>query len=178
MRGRVASAALMIGLAACGHGRVAPAALTIPDPCTAPGADMTGWTEVDAGPFRFTAPPGYRRQAVQGIDSFVGMWSASRGRAVHSDWGEYSSTLDEAEAMLQGYRECRVQIGGYAARVVSGYDTAGRWERGGRKYVVAANWRNVAPGGHLTLSATAADPADLPALLSIVRSIRFDPEVR
>lgn len=164
-----------LALAACGIATRGGAVLGgVPEPCGAAGADTAGWRRVDAGPFSFAAPREYRRQRVRGIDSYLGRWSASRRREVSFDWGMYSSPLDETATQLQDSRECTAEIGGRRARVVSGYDSAGTWHGPGRTYVVAAAWRDVRPGMHLTLSATAPDSADVPALLSIVRSIRFD----
>jgi|GEM_PF-5464736 len=157
--------------AACAQSRSAPLAL---DPCAGPGADTTGWQVADAGPFRFSVPPGYQRRTVQGIDSYVGQWGAP-GRKVGFDWGMWSSPLDEASTLLQGYVECTVEIGGHPARVVAGLDAEGRWGEQGRKYVVAAAWRDVQPGAHLMLSASSVDASELPVLLSIVRSVRFQP---
>ena len=168
---RLTIAALAAASAACAQGRSVVPAL---DACTGAGADTTGWQVADAGPFRFSVPPGYQRRTVQGIDSYVGEWGTA-GRKVGFDWGMYSSPLDEASTLLRGYVECTLEIGGHPARVVGGMDAEGRWRERGRKYVVAAAWRNVPPGAHLTLSATSPDPADIPVLLSIVRSVRFQP---
>lgn len=169
-------AVCFLAISACAHPPPGATPGAVADPCGAPGADSTGWVEVDAGPFRFSAPPEYRRRTVRGIDSYVGRWSASRRRSVDFDWGMYSWPMDDAAARLQDYRECTTQIGGHPVKVVSGYDATGRMGEGGRKYVVAAAWRDVVPGTHLTLTASAADASDLPALRGIVRSIRFDPQ--
>jgi hypothetical protein len=160
--------------AGCAHPRAATGPVPIPDPCAGAGADTAGWTVVDTGPFRFTAPREYRQRQVQGVDSFVGRWEASRGRRVTFDWGMYSSQLRDDATHLQGFRDCAMEIGGQGVRVVSGYDAEGRWGDGTPVYVVAAAWRDVSPGTHLTLAATGADPADLTVLLSVVRSIRFN----
>jgi hypothetical protein len=172
---RVALVAAAVALASCSAGARPEAPSIFVNPCAAPEADTSGWTAADAGPFGFSTPPGYARREVQGIDSYVGEWRGPGRRFVHFDWGHWSSTLDEAKTMLQGYQECTAEIGGHRAKVVSGYDATGRWHEEGRKYVVAATWRDVQPGAHLTLSATSPDPADLPALMSIVRSVRFEP---
>jgi hypothetical protein len=157
--------------AACAPARTVPPAV---DPCAAPGVDTTGWKVADAGPFRFSVPNDYQRRTVQGIDSYIGRWSAP-GRSVHFDWGPYSSTLDESATLLRGHVECTMEIGGHRAKVVGGFDAEGDWQERGRKYVVAATWREVEPGTHLTLSVTSAAASDVPALLSIVRSVRFQP---
>jgi hypothetical protein len=145
------------------------------DPCTGSGADTTGWKVADAGPFRFSVPGGYQRRRMQGIDSYVGQWSAPGGRSIHFDWGMYSSSLDESATILRDRVECTTEIGGHRVKVVSGFDAEGRWETEGRKYVVAAAWRDVQPEIHLTMSAMTASASDVPALLSIIRSVRFQP---
>ncbi|HEX2081806.1 MAG TPA: hypothetical protein VHG08_29140 [Longimicrobium sp.] len=172
---RMAVLAAVVTVAACSAGARRDASSIALDPCAAPGTDTAGWTVVDAGQFGFSVPPGYARREVQGIDSYVGEWRGPGRRFVHFDWGHWSSTLDEAERMLHGYQECAAGIGGHRAKVVAGYDTAGTWGGPGRKYVVAATWRDVHPDTHLTLFAAGPDSADLPALLSIVRSVRFEP---
>jgi hypothetical protein len=142
----------------------------------APAAETSGWQQVDAGPFTLWMPAGYRRSQVQGIDSYVGRWGAGERRFVAFDWGRYSSTLDEARDLLQhGYAECRTEIGSHPAKLVSGYDTGGTWEGEGRKYVVAATWRDVQPGAHLTLTAASDRPEDFATLLATIRSVRFEP---
>lgn len=161
---------LALALAGCAHAGALPAA---PDACTGPGAATAGWTAVDAGPFRVAVPPGYQRREVRGIDSYVGHWDGPGGSSLHFDYGAYSSSLNELAAGLRDYRECATDIGGHPARVVAGYDADGNFGEGGRKYMVAAAWRSVPPGAHLTLVASSPRGADLPALLSIVRSVRF-----
>jgi hypothetical protein len=170
---RIAITALALAAsAACTQGVRDARAL---DPCAGPGADTTGWKVADAGPFRFSVPGEYQPRTVQGVDSHVGWWSASGGRNVRFDWGMYSSRLDEAATILRDRVECTMEIGGHRVKVVGGFDAEGRWEVDGRKYVVAAAWRDVQPGIHLTLSATAPGASDVPVLLSFIRSVRFQP---
>jgi hypothetical protein len=174
---RQAARAAILGLAlvtsaACTQAlRDAPAL----DPCAAPGVDTSGWTVADAGPFRFSVPNRYQRQSVQGIDSYVGQWIATDKRGVHFDWGMYSSSLNESATILRDRVECTTEIGGHRVKVVAGFDAQGRWATGERKYVVAAAWRDVQPGTHLTISVTAPGASDVPVLLSIIRSVRFQP---
>lgn len=144
------------------------------DPCTDVGADTTGWKVTDAGAFRFSVPDPYQRQAVQGIDSYVGHWAASGGRAVRFDYGMYSSSLDHSSTQWEERAECTAEVGGHRVKLVGGFDAEG--EGTGRTYViVAAAWRDVPPGTHLTLTTMSRDPSDIPVLLSIVRSVRFQP---
>lgn len=171
MSGRTARAGWgVLALAACAHAGALPAAL---DPCAGPGAATAGWTRADAGPFRVAVPPGYQRREVRGIDSYVGHWDGPGGSSLHFDYGAYSSSLNELASGLRDYRECATDIGGHPAKVVSGYDAEGKYGEGGRKYMVAAAWRSVPPGAHLTLIASSPRGADLPALVSILRSVRF-----
>ncbi len=159
--------------ATCAQGRSAVSALA---PCTGPGADTTGWKVEDAGPFRLSVPNEYQRQTMQGIDSFVGLWVVPGRGSVHFDWGMYSARLDEPSTPWEDRAECTAGIGGYRARLVGGFNTEAQGEAKGQTYaIVAASWRDVQPGTHLTLSAISPDPADIPILLSIVRSVRFQP---
>jgi hypothetical protein len=170
---RLAAAALALGAsAACTQ---ALRSAQLPDPCAGAGVDTTGWKVADAGPFRFSVPSRYQPQRVQGYDSYVGQWLATDKRGVHFDWGMYSSSLKGAATILRDHVECTTGIGGHPVKVVAGFDAEGRWETGGRKYVVAATWRDVQPGTHLTISVTAPGASDVPMLLSIVRSVRFQP---
>lgn len=174
LRMSVPSALVAMMLAgACTHPRAAAGPGVVPDPCAGMGADTAGWQGVNAGPFRFAAPREYRQEPVQGMDSFVGRWRASRGRLVTFDYGMYSSALDEVAAR-PGFRECTAEIGGKRVRVVAGHDARGELGDGVPGYVVAAAWRDVSPGTHLSMMARGADAADLPVLLAIVRSVRFD----
>lgn len=166
----VALVASVLAAAACASPRVHAGV----DPCTGPGVDTAGWRVVDAGPLQFSLPVAYEREEVRGIDSFVGRWVAPSQRLVEFDFGRYSNPLDDASASLVDYRECRTEIGGWPVKVVSGYDERGRWHGEGKKYVVSAAWRDVHDGSHLTLSTTGAEASDLPSLLSIVRSVRFE----
>lgn len=146
------------------------------DPCAGAGADTTGWKVADAGPFRFSVPDDYQRQTVQGIDSYVGHWTASGGKTVRFDYGMYSSRLDAPSTPWEDRAECTTAIGGHRVKLVGGFDAEGEGEAKGPTYViVAAAWRDVPPGAHLTLSAISPDPADIPVLLSIVWSVRFQP---
>jgi hypothetical protein len=86
----------------------------------------------------------------------------------------YSNSLDDTAKRLEGGRECMTRIGGRRVKVVSGYATGDSWGLEGTKYVVAAAWRQRDGESLLTLFATSADSADLPSLLSIVRSVRIE----
>lgn len=161
----------LAGSAACAQGR--PAAHAV-EPCTGRGADTTGWTVVDAGPFQFSVPPGYQRRPGNGIDSYVGLWEAPGGRTVHFDWGMYSGALGNYPAHLQDVAECAVEIGGHRAQMARGLDAQGL--RGsGPVYVAVAAWANVRPDAHLALTAASPAASDVPVLVSIVRSVRFKP---
>lgn len=162
----VAVATSSLASAAC-----APAAA--PSPCTTPGAGTTNWRAVDAGPFQLSLPPQYEREEIQGIDSVVRRWVASGRRSVQADFGMYSNSLNDAAKRMDGGRECMTRIGGRRVKVVTGYATGDSWGLDGPKYVVAAAWREPDGSSLLTLFATTPDSSGVPALLSIVRSIRI-----
>jgi hypothetical protein len=144
------------------------------DPCTAPGADTVGWTVVDAGPFKFSIPPGYQQRPLDGIDSYVGRWEAPGGGSLHFDWGMYSGSLGNYPDHLRDAAECTMEIGGHPAQVVRGLDTAA-WRGGRPVYVAAAAWPNVRTHTHLSLIASSPAASDAPVLVSIVRSVSFKP---
>ncbi|HEU4882983.1 MAG TPA: hypothetical protein VFT45_12070 [Longimicrobium sp.] len=158
--------------AACTQGR--PVVLHGVDPCTAPGADTTGWKVADAGPFQFSVPPGFQRRSGNGVDSYVGRWEGPGGRFVYFDWGLYSGSLGDYPARLRDAAECTVEIGGHPAQVARGMDAEG-WRGSGPVHVAAAAWANVRPPNHLALIAASPAASDAPVLVSIVRSVRFKP---
>jgi hypothetical protein len=129
-----------------------------------------GWTSADAGPFSLRLPAGYRKVPVQGIDSFVGEYRAPR-RALHFDYGVYSSTLEEWRSADADFRSCRMEIGGHLAKVVTA-----RAEKGG--YLAGATWRELEKGDelgatHLTMAATSADADGQREALAVFGSVRF-----
>jgi hypothetical protein len=128
---------------------------------------------VDAGPFQLSLPAEYQREEMRGIDSVVRRWVASGRRSVQADFGMYSNSLNDAAERMDGGRECMARIGGRRVKAVSGYATEESWGLDGPKYVVAAAWREPDGSSLLTLVAPSADSAGVPALLSIVRSVRI-----
>ena len=139
-------------------------------PCLDRPEPGRGWTSADAGPFSLRLPRGYRKVQVQGIDSFVGEYRAP-GRALHFDYGPYSSTLQEWRSAGAGFRSCRMEIGGHLAKIVTA-----RSEKEG--YLAGVTWRELEKGGeagalHLTMMATSADVAGQREALAVFRSVRF-----
>ena len=153
--------------AACGGGARPPAA------CLEVEADTAGWEVVERAAFGFRIPPGWRAERVIS-DEHVERWTAGEGRLVTFDLGAYPSTLREMGA-LEGYSECRAPVGGHPALLVSGIDTEGKVLGPGRKHVVAAAWRDIEPGLHLTLAATTPDRVEAEKLLAMLRTVRLHP---
>jgi hypothetical protein len=160
--------------AACAPRMAGPIPSLHVGPCEAPAADTAGWRVVEHGEFVFRVPPDFERMPVQPFDSDVDQWGTGPRRFVMYDLGWYSSDLQEA-ARLAGYKSCTMHIGDHPAFVVAGWDSAGTWAAVGPKVVVAATWRNLRGGGHLTLSATSDRRNEYGTLVSIVRSVRFKP---
>lgn len=177
---RVMSAAFCAALlaAACAPRMPGPIPSVQVGPCEARAADTTGWRLVEHREFVFRVPPEFERMPVQPIDSDVAQWGTGPRRFVVYDFGLYSSDLQEA-TRLAGYNSCTMHIGGRAAFVVAGWDSAGRWAAPGPKLVVAAAWRDLRPGTtssvHLSLSATSDRMTEYGTLVAIVRSVRFKP---
>ncbi|MEZ0375467.1 MAG: hypothetical protein ACAI44_40640 [Candidatus Sericytochromatia bacterium] len=142
--------------------------------CPSAAVDTSGWQNVNESGFSFKLPPAFHKLQVQGIDSLVGKWAASETRFVSYDYGGFSSTLDEAKDVLRDYAECRISTGSLRARVVSGFDAGGTWESEKPKYVVAAAWRDIKPGLHLSMTTTATQADQAAELYAILRSVRFN----
>jgi hypothetical protein len=143
------------------------------DACAEPRVSTAEWEKRDGLAFDFRLPPGYRREEFIPTDSKVERWKAGPGRLVTYDLGGYSSRLEEMR-VLGGYSECTVKIGGGRAKVVAGWDEdGGMFEDGPGKYVVAATWRDIVPGLHLTLGASTPDRAEAERMLAMIRSVEL-----
>lgn len=136
--------------------------------------DTDGWETVDCKRFSFRLPAGYKKVDVQPTDSYVEEWRGGELQIVTFDYGEYSSTLEEFKS-LERFIQWTESIGGHSAKVVAGWDKDGGYYTEGAKHIVAATWRNVRPGVHLTLGATAPTVEEQPTLLGILRTVRFRP---
>src|ERR1044072_4378283 len=76
-----------------------------------------GWKRIDAnGHFSFYLPPEMKKQDVQGIDSYVEVYS-SETMKLNFDYGQYSNHLDnEGE---EDYQAEMIEIAGRKAKVVT-----------------------------------------------------------
>lgn len=102
------------------------------------------------------------------MDSHVRQFATADGRQrVGFDYGQWSPSLDGARSLPE-FAECRAEIGGRPARVVTA-----RVE-GGRLYA-GASWRELRPGVHLTVSGAAATRAGRSELLAALRTVEFKP---
>lgn len=137
-------------------------------PCKGLPAPAPEWRRHDQRFFVLQAPPGYRYEAQQGIDSFVGRFHGP-GRELSFDYGDYSSSLQEWREEAD-FRACRESIGGHQVRIVTA-----RSPRGG--YVAGAAWREIGPDRqtHLTISGTSDSPGGQRELVAIFRSVRLTP---
>jgi len=92
----------LLALAACrGDDRPAAAAADADGCRWGAGVDTAGWEVVDAGPFVFKLPPGFREQVATGTDSYVGTW-VSGDRALAFDYGPF--TMDPRSRAAQHQR--------------------------------------------------------------------------
>lgn len=109
-------------------------------------ADTTGWQVVDAGPFVFKLPPGYRDQYPLGTDSYVGWWTHGE-RSIRFSWGPHNGDPRQPPNDYGGPL-CETRIGGRTALVRttreagdSLYHVGGWWEKpdsmGANLYVAA-----------------------------------------
>ena len=159
---------LLILAPGCRHAPSAPAV-----PVCADSAVVTGsWQLIDRGAFSFRLPPGYDSVLVQPIDSHVERWEAGPLRAIDFDAGWYSSTLRELRG-LQDYTECRVVSDLRVGLLVTGWDDEGAFVDVGEKFVVAATWREVQPGFHLTMAGITPNADELPTFVAMLMSVRF-----
>jgi hypothetical protein len=113
----------------------------------------------------FSLPLTFVELDVQPIDSHVRDWVDSvGGREVGFDYGQWSNDLTWDP---RGYYTdtCLTLVDGYEVRMLGQVEETG-WR-------VAATWRNVTPGIHLTMGAVVSDSADVPEMIAIFRSVDF-----
>lgn len=82
--------------------------------CSSEDAPPIGWKMIDAGSFSIFAPPGWKFDRLQGVDSYVGEFVGD-GFVLNFDFGEYSNSLDEDQA---SYVITYDLIGGLKAKIV------------------------------------------------------------
>lgn len=165
----VIAAAGLLTCAACGGGdRCGMGAM----------ADTTGWQVVDAGPFVFKVPPGYRDQRMRGIDSYVGAWAQGE-RGISFDWGPYSSDPSVRRDPESPARTCGVRIAGRRVvleenewRDADGkalYGIRGWWRGGPESNDVVSGQTHLSFGG----SVPAADRIGRREAMTIIRTVRI-----
>ena len=135
--------------------------------CATASADTTGWNRVtDVSGFSFLLPPGFRENHVEPIDSHVRGFEAD-GLTLSLDYGGYSKDLTGPHEASEGHLECPAQIGGRDALIVLTWPDR-------IAYDVDGAWRNVRPGMHLWMGGAANTPNGQRALLTVLRSVRFN----
>ena len=135
--------------------------------CATPSADTSGWLRVaDSSGFSFLLPPGFRENHVQPVDSHVRGFEAD-GLTLSLDYGALPNELFAPRDSSEGHLECPAQIGGRDALVVL------RWPDR-MAYGVDGAWRGVRPGTSLWLGGAANTPNGQRALLTVIRSVRFN----
>lgn len=135
--------------------------------CATPSADTSGWHRVaDSSGFSFLLPPGFRENKVEPVDSHVRGFEAE-GLTLSLDYGHSSNDLKGPHEASEGHLECPAQIGGHDALVVLTWPDR-------MAYDVDAAWRDVRPGMHLWMGGAANTPNGQRALLTVLRSVRFN----
>ena len=135
--------------------------------CATPAADTSGWRRVaDASGFSFLLPPGFRENKVEPVDSHVRGFEAD-GLTLSLDYGPSSNDLTGPHEASEGHLECPMRIGGRDALVVLTWPDR-------MAYDVDAAWRDVRPGMHLWMGGAANTPNGQRALLTVLRSVRFN----
>ena len=149
--------------AACGGG----------DPCGMRAmADTTGWRVVDAGPFVFKLPPGYRDEFALGTDSYAGLWTQGE-RSITFSWGPHTADPRLPPRESAAAPACEARIGGRTALVSEGRDRA---LGGGQRYRVGGWWEKPDTlGANLYLSGTgpADDEAGRTLATTVIRTVRL-----
>jgi hypothetical protein len=165
---RFAAVALALGCSACGGGGGCGAGALV---------DTAGWQVVDAGPFVFKVPPGYRQERVQGVDSYVGRWTEGE-RAAGFAYGQYTRDPRLRRGQDNAGRICTAHFGG---REVAVEETEWKDARGQAHYAILGWWRlgpeqnDTLGQPHLRLhaSAPATDREGQARARGIVRSVRI-----
>lgn len=135
--------------------------------CASMSADTSGWQRVaDSSGFSFLLPPGFRENKVQPMESHVRGFEAD-GLSLSLDYGHASTdarvVADPSDARL----ECPARIGGHDAVVTLTWPDR-------MAYGVAAAWPDVGAGAHLWIGGAANTPNGQRALLTVLRSVRFN----
>ncbi len=136
--------------------------------------DSAAWQQVDCGGFSLRLPPAYTPIPSQGTDSQVEHWSAGPLRELSCDYGAYSASLDDV-----GFPSSRCEwtetASEHSMKIVAGWKDGSDQSSEESSFWVAATWRNVRPGLHLTFHGATPDRAEQPTLVAIYRTVRFKP---
>jgi len=135
--------------------------------CSTPSADTSGWHRVaDSAGFSFLLPPGFRENKVEPVESHVRGFEAD-GLTLSLDYGQSPNALTGQRDPSEGHLECRTRIGDRDALVVLTWPDR-------MAYGVDAAWRDVSAGNHLWIGGAANTPNGQRALLTVLRSVRFN----
>jgi hypothetical protein len=135
--------------------------------CAAPSADTSGWTRIaDSSGFSFLLPPGFRENKVEPVESHVRGFEAE-GITLSLDYGNSSTAATATSASADSHLECPAPIGGRDAVVVLSWPDR-------MAYDVDAAWRDVGAGMRLWMGGAANTPNGQRALLTVLRSVRFN----
>jgi hypothetical protein len=142
------------------------------DPCgLGTMADTAGWRVVDAGPFVFKLPPGYRDEYPLGADSYVGTWTQGE-RSVTFAWGPHTADPREPQNRPRG-TQCEARVGGRDVVVTESRERA---LGGGQVYDVGGWWQKAdSLGASLSLRGTgpADDEAGRAIATTVLRTVRL-----
>jgi hypothetical protein len=135
--------------------------------CLTTSADTSGWHRiVDGNGFSFLLPPGFRENKVEEIRSHVRGFEAD-GLSLSIDYGNTADDLRSTADSTDLHLECPTTIGGRDALVVLTWPDR-------MAYGAAAAWRDVGAGTHLWIGGAANTPNGQRALLTVLRSVRFN----
>ncbi|HST63405.1 MAG TPA: hypothetical protein VLK84_32135 [Longimicrobium sp.] len=135
-------------------------------------ADTTGWQVIDAGPFVFKLPPGYRDEFALGTDSYAGTWTQGE-RSITFSWGPHTADPRLSPRGPGAAPPCETRIGGRAALVMEGRDRA---LGGGELYRVSGWWEKPDTlGANLYLGGAgpADDEAGRSVATTVIRTVRL-----
>jgi len=135
--------------------------------CLTASADTSGWSRVaDENGFSFLLPPGFRENKVEQLRSHVRGFEAD-GLTLSIDYGNSADDLRSTADSTDMHLECPGAIGGRPAVVMLTWPDR-------MAYGAAAAWRDVGAGTHLWMGGAANTPNGQRALLTVLRSVRFN----
>jgi len=170
---------LLLATCAVACASTPPAPFTPPDPCTrvVPAIDGPVFTGPEGRlgrPFSLVVPEAFSPVDGMGIDSEVRLWVDGSGNAIFYD---YSASISQPflRSHLARYLECRDTVGGRAATLAVGRDTAGTMANidGAARFVAVATWSRLDGGPQMSIIVTSLDAAGFDHGLAILRSVRF-----